>query len=69
MEHNSFVFYRTFKQAADKLADPALRLAFYEAIVDYGLTGEYHTDNPVIGALMQSVALGVDKARERYNSA
>ena len=45
MECNNFVFYRTFKQAADKLADPMLRLAFYEAVASYGLDGEYDGSN------------------------
>lgn len=65
---DSFVFYRTFKDTADSLPIEK-RLAFYEAVVDYGLNGKYDDSDPWIDSLMQQTMNSIDRAQERYKNA
>lgn len=39
MQRESFIFYQSFKSAADSMSN-ANRLAFYDAIIGYALTGK-----------------------------
>lgn len=68
MMNNSFVFYRTFKDTVDNIPDENLRLSLYEAIVNYGLNGEYDQSNPMVVAFMQQIVFSIDKAQSNYES-
>lgn len=39
MKRDNFIFYQSFKSAADSMSN-ANRLAFYDAIIEYALTGK-----------------------------
>ena len=39
MKRDNFIFYQSFKNAADSMSNTH-RLAFYDAIIEYGLTGK-----------------------------
>ena len=66
-ERNAFVFYKTFKQTADCLQDEKQKLRFYEALVSYGLTGDYDRSDPLINACMTQACFTIDRAQENYD--
>lgn len=68
-KRDSFVFYRTFKETVDALPTPEMKLKLYEAIVDYGLTGEYDESDPLINAMMKQTSFAIDRAQENYAKA
>ncbi len=67
MERNSFVFYGSFKEAVTEL-DPMQRLEFYEAVMEYGLTGEEPNMKGVVKALFLMAKPQLDKNQERYEN-
>ena len=69
-QKDSFVFYRTFwdtiqtlKQGGDSERELAYKLM--EAIIQYGLNGEYDTSNIIVNGLMQQTIFAIDQAQER----
>lgn len=71
-QKDSFVFYRTFwdtiqtlKQGGDSERELAYKLM--EAIIQYGLNGEYDTSNIIVNGLMQQTIFAIDQAQERYD--
>lgn len=71
-QKDSFVFYRTFwdtiqtlKQGGDNERELAYKLM--EAIIQYGLNGEYDTSNIIVNGLMQQTIFAIDQAQERYD--
>lgn len=67
--NQSFVWYRTFYDTFKELeqTDKELALKYAEAVMEYGLNGEYDESNSLINALMISTIFNIDKAQERYN--
>lgn len=61
----SFVFYGTTYDTMIELEQKSIEDAykFVKAVAQYGLYGEYDESDPVINALMQQAAFGIDKAR------
>lgn len=61
----SFVFYGTTYDTMIELEQKSIEDAykFAKAVMQYGLYGEYDESDPVINALMQQAAFGIDKAR------
>lgn len=68
MKVTSFVFYESFRDASRNL-DDAIRLALYEAIMDYSLYGEEPDEgNPVAAAMFKLVRPVLDtNAKRREN--
>lgn len=66
--NQSFVWYRTFYDTFKELeqTDKELALKYAEAVMEYGLNGEYDESNGLINALMASAIFNIDKAQERY---
>lgn len=66
--NESFVFYGTNLDMVDKLKEvnPELANELLYSIVEYGIYGEYETDNPIVEAMMAPVVNGIDKAKGRY---
>lgn len=65
MATESFVFLRSFEEAAQQL-DDELRLQFYNALILYGLFGELPEDvDPVVKALVILCAPNIDSAKSR----
>ena len=64
-QKDSFVFYRTFwdtiqtlKQGGDNERELAYKLM--EAIIQYGLNGEYDTSNIIVNGLMQQTIFAIE---------
>lgn len=63
MDKNSFVFYRSFREAVAELS-PEQRLEFYEAIIDYALDGT----EPELSPLMNAMFKLAEPVLERNNT-
>ena len=63
MNKNSFVFYRSFREAVAELP-PEQRLEFYEAIIDYALDGT----EPELTPLMKALFKLAEPVLERNNT-
>lgn len=68
-QRDSFVFYRTFKETVDALPTPELKLKLYDAIISYGLTGEYDESDAIVNAMMKQTCFAIDRAQENYAKA
>lgn len=67
MDREYFTFMASFHRAAKALKDPAERLAFYEAIADYALSGEKQEDcSELVRAMLELVYPVLE--RQRTNS-
>lgn len=60
---DKFYFFGSFRETAKAIEDPQLRLAYLEAVIDYGLQGE-ESDNPLIKVLMVQTKFTLDKSSE-----
>ena len=69
--NNSFVFYASFLETVEKAEkiSPELANELMKAIIEYGIYGEYESDNPYIDMLMPNITTVVDKAKDRYAKA
>ena len=66
---DSFIVYKSFQKAIDKLPDD-MQLEAYKALMAYGLDGaEYEGDNFVIAALLEAFMANIDKAQSRRETA
>jgi hypothetical protein len=66
---DSFIVYKSFQKAIDKLPDD-MQLGAYKALMAYGLDGaEYEGDNFVIAALLEAFMANIDKAQSRRETA
>lgn len=66
---DSFIVYKSFQKAIDKLPDD-IQLEAYKALMAYGLDGaEYEGDNFVIAALLEAFMANIDKAQSRRETA
>lgn len=65
MERNGFVFYRSFYEALCAL-DPEIRLACYDALMNYGLNGVEPEVEGVIKAIFLSFKPQIDANNRRY---
>ena len=66
---DSFIVYKSFQKAIDKLPDD-MQLEAYRALMAYGLDGaEYEGDNFVIAALLEAFMANIDKAQSRRETA
>ena len=66
-----FVFYASAWESVQALKEQNPELAFQlmEAIVEYGLYGEYDESNCIINSIMPGIKVGIDKAAGRYEAA
>ena len=69
MERESFVFYRSFYEAAERLSDPTKRLDLYEAVIRYALDGEAGTADETILMALELCKNTIDKNNRRYENA
>lgn len=70
MERDSFVFYRSFFDAAEKLKDdPGRRLELYEAIIKYALNGDPETTDETILMALELCRTTIDKNNAKYINA
>ena len=71
MAKESFVFYETFLETANKLEeiDKNLALEYYKALAKYGLYGEVYEGNPYIELVLVQGKVNIDMAKERYQRA
>lgn len=67
MKRESFIFYQSFSDAISEL-DDACRLAVYDAIVQYGLTGEMPELSGVPKAIMTLIRPQIDANLRRYEN-
>lgn len=72
--NNSFVFYNTFYETYLALREgdhDAQELArqYLEAVIEYGLTGEFDETNKIVLGMMQQVKFSISKAKDRYEVA
>lgn len=67
MKRESFIFYQSFSDAIAEL-DDACRLAVYDAIVQYGLTGEMPEVSGVPKAIMTLIRPQIDANLRRYEN-
>ena len=65
MERESFVFYRSFYEAAERLSDPTKRLDLYEAVIRYALDGEAGTADETILMALELCKNTIDKHSQR----
>ena len=66
MTRDSFVFYRSFKNAISKLND-ADRLAAYDALIEYGLDGLENAEG-VSAALLEAFKPLMDANNRKYEN-
>lgn len=71
MTNASFVMYESFYSTYQSLvaSNPETAQHFIEAVCEYGLYGEYDTEDPMVNALMVAVTQGIDRAQNRYATA
>lgn len=71
MANTSFVMYESFYSTYQSLvaSSPETAQHFIEAVCEYGLYGEYDTEDPMVNALMVTVTQGIDRAQNRYTTA
>jgi hypothetical protein len=69
--NTSFVMYESFYSTYQSLvaSNPETAQRFIEAVCEYGLYGEYDTEDPMVNALMVTVTQGIDRAQNRYTNA
>lgn len=67
MKRESFIFYQSFSDAISEL-DDTCRLAVYDAIVQYGLTGEMPEMSGVPKAIMTLIRPQIDANLRRYEN-
>ena len=68
-ESRTFIFYPDWKECIDKFDKMEDKYALLKAIVDYGTTGEYQTDNSVAEAIFSSlIKPKIDIAQQNYNA-
>lgn len=76
-EPNLFLFRENFYQTALELTDPDIRLAYYELLCEFGLTGVNHIDSyPIAPEKQEALALilehifqSIEDTRQRYGRA
>ena len=66
-----FVFYSSAWESVQALKEqnPELAYQLLEAIIEYGLYGEYDESNCIINSIMPGIKVGIDKAAGRYEAA
>lgn len=69
--NKSFVFYATNLEVIEQLENdyPELAQKLLRAIIEYGIYGEYDSNDPILKSYMALIGCGIDKAKERYNKA
>lgn len=67
MEREAFTFYSSFLKTGKKIKDPMERLAYYEAIMEYGLTHETPDmdKNPVADACFEASRPNLDSGWDK----
>lgn len=65
MEREQFTFYASFAKAARKIRKPAERCAFYDALIEYAMTGEM----PQPGSVPDVVEMAMELVMPVLNSA
>lgn len=66
---DSFVFYRSFFETAQLIGDESDRLTLYEALINYGLTGEKPVLEYPLNAILEQMTASVKAASDRYTAA
>lgn len=63
---DGFIFYKSFYDSINAL-DESMQLEVYQALAEYGLTGEMRDDlSPVAKALLTAMIPTIDNANKRY---
>ena len=67
MEREAFTFYSSFLKTGKKIKDPMERLAYYEAIMEYGITHETPDmdDTPVADACFEASRPNLDSGWDK----
>ena len=67
MEREAFTFYSSFLKTGKKIKDPMERLAYYEAIMEYGITHEAPDldDTPVADACFEASRPNLDSGWDK----
>ena len=66
---DSFVFYRSFFETAQLIGSESDRLTLYEALINYGLTGEKPVLEYPLNAILEQMTASVKAASDRYTAA
>ena len=64
-----FYFFDSFRDTIKSINDPVLKTKYMEAIIDYGITWEYSSDNEMVNVLMVQTKFTLDRSQEISNSA
>lgn len=65
---DGFIFYQSFYDSINSL-DASMQLEVYQALAEYGLTGEMREDlSPVTVALLKAMIPTIDNANKRYQA-
>ena len=64
MEREQFTFYNSFRRAAKRIKNKAARCDYYDAIVDYALTGEM----PEMDKISDAAALGFELVKPNLDA-
>lgn len=67
MKRDSFVFYRTWRDALKKLPDE-LRLQAYDATIDYALDNEITELPPLVAYALEFIKPSLDRDRTKYEA-
>lgn len=65
---DGFIFYQSFYDSINSL-DASMQLEVYQALAEYGLTGEMREDlSPITVALLKAMIPTIDNANKRYQA-
>lgn len=77
MKDGEFLFRKSFYESCREISDPKIRLATYEAICEYGVTGQNNweqyslteTEQGMIKIILKSIYSTIDDTKMRYKRA
>ncbi len=77
MKNGEFLFRKSFYESCQEISDPKIRLATYEAICEYGVTGQNNwegcslteTEQGIIRIILNPIFSTIDNTKKRYKKA
>lgn len=71
VKREHFVVYKTFVDTIENAEKAGIEYAYEvaKAILQYGIYGEYDSNNPMVMAVMPGIQVSIDNAETRYKEA
>ncbi len=77
MKDGEFLFRKSFYESCREIRDPKIRLAAYEAICEYGVTGKNNweqysltgIEQDMLNIILRSIYSTIDDTKKRYKRA